>query len=396
MAKNFIKKPTRSVLRKEPVPVPIPKINMISVKDAKRQAAETPSRKSAADDLFRGTQPSLWKFWEHGVTSSFLNAFLTCREQSRLSYVEGYKSRHVPLAFEFGTCCHWVLEQAYGEGFVQLKKAPAKGWVEQTIKAYELKWLTETTAPSSAQLKQQELVYGLAEAILPTYFTRWAGDFTGKYSPANPTVAPARWDSLEIVFCHEYEYPDGRKTFLRGRRDGVFIDKKGEIWVFDTKCRSVINHEDACETLPVDIQQMFYLYVTYLERKKAKLTPVFPSGTVMNIVRRPGHRRGAAEQFQDFLQRVAKDVANPRKYDHNLVRYQMRVMKDELLLWKEKTLDPLMMDVRMWWEGTAPHYMNPNALISKYGRCELFQPIVNEDFSGCYRRDFAFSELAEV
>lgn len=350
-----------------------------------------------AKGLFRDEFPSLWNFHEHGVTSSFLNSFLTCREQTRLHYVEGWASRHVPLAFEFGTCCHWILEQAYSPDNIRKIKPMLETafeqlplWIQLQVDTYEKKWLEQVTLPSQKQLEQQELVYGMANAILPSYFTRWNGDFLGKYSYHNGTTAPVKWDSLEEVFEIPYEYPDGLVVPIRGRRDGVFYDKRNKLWVFDTKCRSVINDDDALDTLPFDLQQMLYLYVTRVQKE------VNPAGVIMNILRRPGQRRGMDEALTDFLERIAAEYAKPAKFDHHYKRYEMAIDRNEISDWKADMLDPLMLDVRAWYEGTAPHYMNHNALITKYGKCGMFLPICKNEFSQCYRREHCFSELAEV
>ena len=340
-------------------------------------------------ELFRGQARSLWNFWEHGVTSSFLSSFLSCREQTRLSYVEGLTSRHTPLAFEFGTCCHWVLEQAYSRlqvmpVYPQPGAEMVKGWIKQ----YEKKWLKDTPDPIMRQLEQQELVYGLAEAVLPSYFNRWAGDFNGgTYVYGNTSTAPKKWVNLEEVFNIPYTFSDGRVCPRRGRRDGVFRDRRGKLWVFDTKCRSIINHEDALDTLPSDLQQMFYSDCTETQYGET------PAGVIMNIIRRPGQRRGKDESLKAFCERVRKEVENPKNFDHYFVRYELVLDKNDLDEWRQKMLNPLMDDVRAWWEGRAPHYMNPNALISKYGRCPLFLPIVKNDTSMCFRRKKCFSEL---
>jgi hypothetical protein len=337
-------------------------------------------------DLYRGKDPSVWSFWRDGVTSSFLHYFNTCLEQTRLCYVEGWSSRSVPIYFEFGTCMHWVFEQVYGQ---RLIKPPTAGDCKFWVKEYEKKWLSIVPTPTMKQLEQQELIYGMAESVLPYYFDRWEGDFTGTYRWGNRTTAPAEWHSLEEVFCLPYTYPDGKKTVLRGKRDGVFRDRRGGLWVFDTKCRSVINHDDSLELLPFDTQQMLYLYVTAMELKR------MPSGVIMNIVRRPGQRRGIGEELQPFLGRICKDVSKPKRYDHYFIRYQLTVTRDELLKWKQTQLDPMMQTVRMWWEGKLPHYLREQNLTTKYGHAQLYAPIVRGEYGSCYRRQHAFNELTE-
>jgi hypothetical protein len=341
---------------------------------------------SAVQSLFQGKHPSLWNFWKDGVSSSFLSYFNTCLEQTRLCYVEGWSSRSVPLAFEFGTCMHWVFEQVYG---TVRTKPPSEDECRYWVSEYQKVWMKTIPYPTAKQLEQQELVYGMAEAVLPYYFTRWEGDFTGTYRWHNNTTAPVQWHSLEETFKYPYTFPDGKQTVLRGKRDGVFVDRRGKYWVFDTKCRSVINHDDALETLPFDTQQMLYLYATAMELKK------MPAGVIMNIVRRPGQRRGDGEELPPFLGRIRKDVSNPKRYDHYFVRYEMVVGRDELLEWKKNQLDPMMQTVRMWWEGKLPHYLREQHLITKYGHCSMYAPIVRKEFAQCYKRQYAFNELTE-
>lgn len=351
-----------------------------------RVVAPSATRVVAQDCLFRGQHKSLWQFWSDGISSSFLYNFMNCLEQTRLMYVEGWGSRTTPLAMEFGSCMHWVFEQVYGTKQATLPNAQE---LVDLVSQYEKLWLRNVPMPIPRQLENQELVYGMADAVLPYYFARWEGDFTGTYRWHNNTTAPVEWHSLEEVFKLPYTFPDGRQTVLRGKRDGVFIDRRGKFWVFDTKCRSVINHDDALETLHMDIQQMLYLYVTAIELKQ------MPAGVIMNIVRRPGQRRGQGEELPPFLGRIRKDVSNPKRFDHYFIRYEMTIDRNELIEWKKNQLDPIMTAVRLWWEGKTPHYMNPNALVTKYGHCSLYAPIVRNEYSMCYRREHAFNELTE-
>jgi hypothetical protein len=347
--------------------------------------------------LFRKQYESLWSFWQHGVTSSFLGSFLTCMEQTRLSYVEGWASKTMPLAIEFGSCCHWVLEQ----GYTNLMDSPLQGeedarrWAKCAVEQYEQLWMSRVDHPSGKQLEQQELVYGMAEAVLPTYFKRWDGDFIGEYTYGNNTVRPKKWVSLEKVFRISYQFADGMNTCIRGRRDGLFLDAQGRYWVFDTKCRSIISDDDTLDVMHLDLQQMLYLYCTYRELKLAKAKNPYPKGMVLNVIRRPGHRRLKDETLQTFLERMRKDVEMPKRFDHFFIRYQLEIQPEDLDNWIRNQLRPIMRAVRSWWEGSLPHYCNTLNLITKYGRCPLFLPIVKGVYDHCYKRKVAFSELVD-
>jgi PD-(D/E)XK nuclease superfamily len=344
--------------------------------------------------LFRKKQPSVWQFYRHGITSSLLSRFLECREQTRLLYVNGLQSRHVSMAIEFGTCCHWILEQAYGQIIRNNKSGhpvvPPQSWVDHAVKTYEGIWISRVEAPTEFQLKQQEHVYALAEAVLPEYFKRWGSDFSGKNAVgiSNGVTVVAKWESLEALFNVPYKFFDGVSVPIRGRRDGTFRDKNGKLWVFDTKCRSVISDNDILDTMAVDLQQMLYLWVTWKE------TGEIPSGYVLNVIRRPGQRLATYSSLKELVAKVRSEIA--KKPDYYFIRYQCVIAASEIRNWEKQILVPLMRDVRNWWDGNAPHYMNPLALISKYGRCGMFKAITQGDMSDCYKREIAFPELPEV
>ena len=334
------------------------------------------TRRGNRSALFRGKHPSRWNFWEEGQSSSLLSLWLSCKEQFRLMVVEGWINDRTPLSFAFGTCMHWCLEQAYSA-----REAPSQKGCRRLVEEFESLWKKERPNAPKSQLQVQEMVYGLAEAVLPTYFKRWAGDFKdGKYPKGHNTARIKKWEGLETRFKIKYTYPDGKSTWICGTRDGLFRDEGKYLRLFDTKCRSVISEEDTIDTLPSDLQQMLYNWATLEQTKEA------PAGTLMNIVRRPGHRRGKEESLREFFERVRKDVEKPNRWDHYFIRIEMDLTKKEILDWKRTFLDPLMEDFRGWWEGRHPHYTNPKSLISKYGRCGMFNAICFGNFAGLSRK----------
>lgn len=292
---------------------------------------------------------------------------------------------------EFGTCCHWVLEQAYGTemGFVAREEVPDPEWVFSAIQSYAVKWANENAQVSGKMYQQQEQVYGLAEAVMPAYFKRWDGDFIGNYTYGNNTSRPAVWLSLEEVFDIPFKFDDRSQTRVRGKRDGVFHEPNcpERRWVLDTKCLSVIKPDEILDTMDWDVQQMLYMWSYWRETRQ------YPTGNIKNVIRRPGHRQGASESKDAFYARVANELWNPAKFDHNFARYQMQIVPAELRHWEEIFLRPLMIDIRGWWDGSHPHYINPNSLISKYGRSSLFGPVAKNDYSGVVQREHVYPEL---
>lgn len=345
-------------------------------KSAKFKTSRSPKSEPVRKLAGTAFPSSRWNFWEEGISSSLAGQFLSCREQFRLTVVEGWRSQYVPLSFSFGTCMHWCLEHAY-----KSKNPPTAKACKLLVSEYERVWKKERPNAPTRQLEVQELAYGLAEAMLPAYFVRWAGDFNGhEYPKRHNTARPKKWVGLETQFKIPYVFPDGKQTWIRGTRDAMFRTPKDNLRIFDTKCYSVINEEDMQATLPFNLQQMLYLWATWKEVKE------FPVGTTMNIIRRPGHRRKSDESLSSFLKRVAKEVSDPKKWDHYFLRVEMDVAPDEIRNWQQTFLDPLMCEIRMWWEGKSPHFMNPNALITKYGRCGMFDMIVSGNTSNYFRR----------
>ena len=335
--------------------------------------------------LFRGKKESLWKFWNHGVTGSFVDRFQDCRKQTELAYVDGWTPRNTNEGLEFGTLGHKIMERAY-----KLAK-PRKFKIDQWIEEYEQEWRTAIPNPTEAQLAQQELIYAKAQAILPAYFQRYDGDFLGKYTVPFNGPKPVSFLATEGEFCIPYIFPDGYTTYFRGMRDIVFLDKAGGHWISDYKFLSVIDARVILATMQCNFQLWGYMYSYMIE------TGLVPKGAILNIIRRPATRYNPAkETLHEYMERTTIDCADPEKYPINFLRIAMAVTKQEILDWKKYTLDPIMDDVRGWWEGRYPNYRSPKHVAGKYGLCDLFMPLVENNFTNVYKRTRPFNELMGV
>lgn len=339
-------------------------------------------KRGTTHDRFRNEDghSNFWQLERDGVSQSFVSSFLTCRVQTYLRYVEGLVSRRVPFYFAYGTCVHWLLERLYRKR--QPPKHP-KRWVKSRIKAYEQQWLQEVPTPTDYQLTDQEKVYLLAEAQMPSYIERWIGDFPKhKYPIETTTARPSKWLELEQRFNVIFRYPDGLKVPLCGTRDGLFETREAETYILDHKCRSVIVDQDILETMHLDFQLMFYLWATWKQRGHC------PDGAVLNIIRRPGQRMRVDEPLTDFAARVCKDIENPKRWDHYFIRYRLVLSgSSEVRDWERTRLIPIMREIRAWWEGRAGHYTSDQHLLTKYGRSDMFHPIVYDDRSDCFIRE---------
>lgn len=347
----------------------------------------------------KGGPVGVWNLFRDGVTTSFLDVWNDNKEEARLAYVEGWTPNSTPLALEYGTCMHWCLEQLYRNW-----SGTAPDMAEETchhyVEQYKQVWTSLNRDPSTEAIQQQELVYGFAEITLPNYLKRWDGDFTGKYTHMeNPSTHPKKFISLEEEFSVPYVYPDGLTIDLHGKRDLVFAGKDGMERVLDSKCLSMVKDEQIMDMYPTDLQQMTYLLVRFIETGK------MPVGSVKNIIRRPGHRRGnkrgVDEPLVDFLARIKTDVSDVRQWDQKskdttgwFVRFEMTITEQELLEWKLNTFDPMMLDLRNWFEGKAPHYSVDKHAVTSYGPSRMYAPLIKKDFSRVYKRTRPFPELS--
>lgn len=332
-----------------------------------------------------------WSFEKDGVSQGFIHYFLACREQTRLAYKELWTSHYEPLFREFGSAFHWLLGQIYSG-----HKVPGSPrTVDRLIVEYHKLWKKENPRPTQARINQQDLVYGLAGEVLPAYLKRYDGDFSGKYKMGYNVVRPVKWIASEKMWKVNYkvplnkDLPSALEILVRGRFDQVFEDKKNKLWLFETKCLSVIQEDNIVDTLPEDIQCLLYLLAIKLIYKRK------PAGVLYNIVRRPGLRQGKDETIKALLGRVEKDVNNPKRQDHYFKRIEMAIDWSEIEAWQKKFLNVILAEIRDWDLGKARHWMNPDALTSKYGRCTLFDMLVKNDKSKYYHRKTVFNELQD-
>lgn len=325
----------------------------------------------------------LWDFWRDGVTQSFLSSFGRCREQTRLAYIEGWTQRGVSEALEFGNVFHYALADFYHGK----PKVPTDKRIAEILHVYREEWERERKVIASTEEEALHKVFALAEPTLRAYVDRWSGDWGDKYKLGCDTVRPKKWLAAESVFRVPYIFPDGRQTFLNGMFDGVFEDARGGIWLLETKTKSRIDEEGISAILPLDRQVNIYLHALR-EMYGPKVR-----GVLYNVVRRPGNRLGKTETIAAFAQRIAEDIKKELGSGHYFIRWEMRLSKKESEVWLRECLDKELADVRAWWEGTRPHYMNPDALFTVYGRADMFAPIVHGDYSGHFKRDKAFNEL---
>lgn len=342
--------------------------------------------------------PKLWDIERDGVTQSLLGMFLTCQEKTRLRVLEGLSSQRVSGPLAFGSLFHEGLDKIYGSA-KSLRDSKGKlvtqidsnlhVMVKQAIESlYKRdKARMASTLSDVATAQAFELNFGLAEIMLYEYFRRWDAD-----------LADLKWVDLERTFNVPYKLRmdygyRGLESYehfdipVRGKFDGVFLDRKGKHWLFETKTKSLIDDSSIADKLGYELQVMLYLWAmrhTY---------DVKPAGVVYNLVRRPLLKQKQTEDLPQFLARVAEDVRS--RQDFYFIRYNASIAWEEVEAWLPE-LDGMIRQLYAWSQGDF-HYRNSQECNGRYGVCEFLPLCSGTGVKEWYtRRTEVFPELAMV
>lgn len=326
----------------------------------------------------RVAHPPVWTL-EHGITQSFIDAFLTCREQCRLRYVEGWRKTTLSKPLLDGNIGHYVLERAYHAAMRGvLTQRPSDAWVKKICWKYRNKLLEQRPLSGEQTGILDEAVY-MHIHTLPYYFRHWEEDFT------------FQWTSLEEEFSVPYSLlglPNIKTnivTRFRGKFDGVFT-RKGKLWLLENKFKSIIDQNGITDTLHTDLQCLFYLNALRLS------TGICPEGVIYNVIRRPQLRPRNGEKYLDFIARLQADIED--RPDFYFFRVELQMSEEELVHWWDTDLHNIMRQIWSWSKGEHyTHYLTPGALFNKYGRAEHFDIITKGDYSQFERVQAPFSEL---
>jgi len=327
-----------------------------------------------------------WDLFRDGVTQGYLAAFLDCPEKIHLGLVHGWTQRVKHGALQFGSIVHDCLENIYRT--YSRAKYVSKGNLTEVV-LWTLKGNQERDerkmlekhgglTPRVTDLAELREHYGLAEVLLPAYFHNWVKDFSN-----------FEWQELE----HEFRVPYSCSKFLgldlpdiplRGKRDGVFRTNR-KLWLFETKTKSRIEEDNLADQIPMNLQVNLYLTTMALDYGE------WPAGTVYNIIRKPGLRRGATEPLRDYLSRVREDVE--KRPSFYFVRFNVAVTEDELRAWQHQ-LHGIMRSLVSWYQGDW-HYRNPSACTGRRGVCGFLPVCARNEYAGLELKETPFPELQE-
>lgn len=324
-----------------------------------RRAKASPVRKVPFRDINRD-----------GVTYSFLSEWLLDREQARLSYVEGWGTSGLSTPLDFGSAFHDCLEWVAAGKRVDL--------VGRAIDDYRVR--RHKYAQPKLSPKEKELLDIILQSALVTFL-----EYEEYWRQTDKGMT---WVLQEESFKHQHVLPSGRGIWIRGRWDAVIQDKDGSHWIWENKTKGQVDEEGIVAALPQDMQTQLYSYVYYLH------TGIMPKGVVYNVIRRPGLRQKKDESNGQYLERIRKDIQERR--DWYFFRWRVEFSAADVHKWVDRTLNKVLEQVVTWWDSIADdpfdpwdsphHFVNPDALFTRYGRSQYFDLLTRGRTTGLYQR----------
>lgn len=327
-----------------------------------------------------------------GITYSALSTFLQCREQFRLAYVEGWSPKGTPDSLEFGSVFHYFCEHF---DFEQYNQTESRSFLEKSINQFRHEILLDWKERGIILTDEMGRLLEVALLMFRCYIL---------IQPSNHI----RWIAREETFSVPISVPIGRtldgsspvRTInLRGKRDGIFYfsDDPANIWLFETKTKSIIDDEGLTLSLSMDLQTSLYAIAAELQTGKQI------HGVLYNVIRRPRSAPKSGESLQAYLSRLESNVLDsPSHYFH---RRTIKYEPNDLRQFRYTILEPMLNQLLDWWEAlsTSPssptkpntmlHYANPEALYNRYGRCQLFELLATGNTMAYKRREHVFPEL---
>jgi hypothetical protein len=322
---------------------------------------------------------------EDGTTYSSLSTFLDCPEQFALKYVDGYTRSSLSVPLEYGSLMHAAIERQ----FDGLSPKELIGQLGDKYLSFRL-----GTLPNPSDRDRLKKLVEVAKVTFPAYCEYWEED-----------DAKLTWIKREAQFNVPYKLvmPDGKVEVirLRGMRDGVYRQpKSGELAVFETKNKSRISEQEIIDGLKADMQTLLYILATEIELKET------PTAVKYNVIRRGDDLYQRKEEtLGSYSDRLAEDIK--KRPEHYFMRFHVTIDRNDIDSFKQYTLDPLLRRFVQWWESVKKnpmgrdrfkspfHYQNCNALIGKYGKCDMWEGIVNGNFRTYKLRSEPFPELSE-
>ena len=316
---------------------------------------------------------NFYDYKKDGITQGLFLTWMNCRQKARW-FLDGWSSKYGNKeALTYGTIIHGILESVYDQiRLNKIKDIPSAQDIKNLTKIVEKKWLKENPKANKYALEDLDMSLLIAESTLPAYFRfYWKKD-----------IKELKWRKLEQEFSIPYVTKDGRKTFIRGKKDGVYGEKS--IRLFETKTKSMISVDNLIDTLWFEMQINLYLWAIEKTYKQ------IPSGVTYNIIRKTSLRMSSGESKVQYAKRVADDInKRPSFY---FIRLNVSITKQDMDKFKEE-LEYLVTEFMDWCDGKTGTYKNTSQCMGKYGNCSFLGLCSKKDFGMYEKRKVVFREL---
>lgn len=288
-----------------------------------------------------------------GITFSMLSRWLSCRERTRVQYVEGIKPvERFNHRTDYGTMWH-LCEEALAANCLWVAKL--EDHCNLLVRRFPL---------------DQEQIghwYNVCKTQFPIYVEHWS---------KHPDVKKRVPLMQEQVFDVSYKLPSGRTVRLRGKFDSVdLID--GGVWLQENKTKGDVDIQMIQRQLTFDLQTMLYLIA--LEAMNPKFTnkglkwdktPI--RGVRYNVVRRPlsggkgtivRHKptksNPQGESWEEYYVRLGQVIRE--NADHFFQRWNTEIMSGDIKRFQRECLDPILENVCCWYDHVSGR-LNPEEL----------------------------------
>jgi len=296
-----------------------------------------------------------------GITNSLLQTWLRCRMAAKFS-LEGIRQDAFRDKLELGSLFHELLDKWYNLPKASQVPSKASELFDTTISAEKKKVFKR-----SGDLQKFEGLLASAYGMFINYVYYYHKQDKQK-----------DWIELEGVFDVNW-----RGFKLRGKVDGLYRDKGGKLWLFETKTKSRISEDTMNSSLCFDPQNLFY--ITAKEEQLGEKI----SGVLYNIVRSPSLRLKKDETQEDFYSRIKEDIAS--RNDHYFMRYEVKYTEKQKKIFRDELINKLS-DFSAWNTGDLNTYKS-ECSCSRGWNCGYLELCATGSMAG-YRNDgILFEEL---
>lgn len=266
--------------------------------------------------------------YKEGISVTWLKRFITCRERFRLGYILSMREKGSKEAIDFGSIFHKLIE-FHAQGL-------NKGAFTRALSKWQTKQIKKRKADAQNWMELGQLALTLFHRYIDYH-----KDTKHEYF------------SSEEVFKEPYTLNSGRTLFLRGRMDEIIQLPNGKLLLQENKTHGQFDREEIIARLPKDLQTMFYCTAIQLRYG------ITPAGVLYNVARKPQLRQGVKESFNQYIERVDKDIESRPDWYFFRHQHDPKSFPHDLEQWQLRTLNPNLEAVCEWWESIRANPLNP-------------------------------------